>query len=43
MRATVDSDSMALNATVDPILMRANAIEKAQVKKTELTGTCHDG
>lgn len=41
--ATVDSESMALNATVEPMLMRANAIEKAHVKKTEFTGTCHEG
>jgi hypothetical protein len=38
IRATVERESMALKATVLPMLMRERTIVKIQVKITELTG-----
>lgn len=43
MRATVDSEIMALNATVEPMLIKDKTVEKRQVNISELTGTCHFG
>jgi hypothetical protein len=43
MRATVDRDNKALNATVDPMLMRDITNEKRHVKTIELTGICSVG
>jgi hypothetical protein len=38
IRATVERESMALKATVLPMLMRERTIVKMQVKIMELTG-----
>lgn len=43
INAVVDKESMALNATVEPMLMRDIAIEKRQVTMIELTGICSRG
>ena len=40
MRATVESESIALKATVLPMLIKDKVIVKAQVKITLLTGIC---
>lgn len=43
MSAVELNDSMALNAVVEPRLIRLIAVVKRQVKITELTGICHLG
>lgn len=43
MRAVVQSDMRALNATVEPMIMRDIAIEKKHVKMIALTGMCRVG